>query len=198
MAKKAGYMGIALLVLAVLPLVVAACVIPNIGPEVATKFNAAGEVTRWGKSYELLALPVLNLLLSVATYFTAGRQAKNNEDSAAMARIVCERYLRNGCITGVFLNVINVYFMYSAITGTGFWLWFLACPFQATSLHAYSMAAARPPLDRGLKTTSAAASFSYPAPRRQSAIPASKRRGRPRWLVAITTAWSRAQPCVRH
>ena len=42
--KKAGYMGIALLVLAVIPLVVAACVIPNIGPEVATKFNAAGEV----------------------------------------------------------------------------------------------------------------------------------------------------------
>lgn len=74
--KKAGYMGIALLVLAVIPLVVAAFVIPNIGPEVATKFNAAGEVTRWGKSYELLALPVLNLLLSVATYFTAGRQAK--------------------------------------------------------------------------------------------------------------------------
>ena len=113
--KKAGYMGIALLVLAVIPLVVAACVIPNIGPEVATKFNAAGEVTRWGKSYE-----VLNLLLSVATYFTAGRQAKNNEDSAVMARLACERYLRNGCITGVFLNVINVYFMYSAITGTGF------------------------------------------------------------------------------
>ena len=53
--KKAGYMGIALLVLAVLPLVVAACVLPNIGPEVATKFNAAGEATRWGKSYELLA-----------------------------------------------------------------------------------------------------------------------------------------------
>ena len=49
--KKAGYMGIALLVLAVIPLVVAACVIPNIGPEVATKFNAAGEATRWGKSY---------------------------------------------------------------------------------------------------------------------------------------------------
>ena len=104
--KKAGYMGIALLVLAVIPLVVAACVIHNIGPEVATKFNAAGEATRWGKSYELLALPVLNLLLSVATYFTAGRQAKNNDDSAAMARIVCERYLRNGCITGVFLNEI--------------------------------------------------------------------------------------------
>lgn len=122
--KKAGYMGIALLVLAVLPLVVAAFVIPNIGPEVATKFNAAGEATRWGKSYELLALPVLNLLLNVATYFTAGRQAKNNDDSAAMARIVCERYLRNGCITGVFLNVVNVYFMYSAITGTGFGLGF--------------------------------------------------------------------------
>ena len=69
--KKAGYMGIALLVLAVIPLVIAAFVIPNIGPEVATKFNAAGEVTRWGKSYELLALPVLNLLLGVATYFTA-------------------------------------------------------------------------------------------------------------------------------
>ena len=122
-SKKAGYMGIALLVLAVIPLVVAAFVIPNIGPEVATKFNAAGEATRWGKSYELLALPVLNLLLCVATYFTAGRQAKNNADSA-MARIVCERYLHNGCVTGVFLNVINVYFMYSAITGTGFGLGF--------------------------------------------------------------------------
>ena len=60
--KKAGYMGIALLVLAVLPLVVAACVLPNIGPEVATKFNAAGEATRWGKSYELLALPVGDVL----------------------------------------------------------------------------------------------------------------------------------------
>ena len=119
--KKAGYMGIALLVLAVLPLVVAACALPNIGPEVATKFNAAGEATRWGKSYEL---PVLNLLLGVATYFTAGRQAKNNEDSAVMARLTCERYLRNGCVTGVFLNVINVYFMYSAITGTGFGLGF--------------------------------------------------------------------------
>ena len=103
--KKAGYMGIALLVLAVLPLVVAACVLPNIGPEVATKFNAAGE-------------------LGVATYFTAGRQAKNNDDSAVMARLTCERYLRNGCVTGVFLNVINVYFMYSAITGTGFGLGF--------------------------------------------------------------------------
>ena len=122
--KKAGYMGIALLVLAVIPLVVAACVIPNIGSEVATKFNAAGEATRWGKSYELLALPVLNLLLGVATYFTAGRQAKNNDDSAVMARLTCERYLRNGCVTGVFLNVINVYFMYSAITGTGFGLGF--------------------------------------------------------------------------
>ena len=79
--KKAGYMGIALLVLAVIPLVVAACVIPNIGPEVATKFNAAGEVTRWGKSYELLALPVLYVLLSVATYFTAATRLDSNANA---------------------------------------------------------------------------------------------------------------------
>lgn len=76
--------------------------------------------TRWGKSYELLALPVLNLLLSVATYFTAGRQAKNNDDlppwRASCASATCATVV----ITGVFLNVINVYFMYSAITGTGF------------------------------------------------------------------------------
>ena len=101
--KKAGYMGIALLVLAVIPLVVAACVIPNIGPEVATKFNAAGEVTRWGKSYELLALPVLNLLLSVATYFTAGRQAKNNDDSApwraSCASATCETAASRVCFS---------------------------------------------------------------------------------------------------
>lgn len=122
--KKAGRMGVALLVLAVIPLVVAACVIPNIGSEVATKFNAAGEATRWGQSYELLALPVLNLLLGIATYFTAGRQAGRVDDSAAMARIVCERYLRNGCITAVFLNVVNIYFMFTAVTGTGLGLGF--------------------------------------------------------------------------
>lgn len=118
--KKAGYMGVALLVLAVIPLVIAAFVLPNLGSEVATKFNAAGEVTRWGSSYELLALPILNLLLGIATYFTAGRQARNTDDSEAMARIVCQRYLRNGVVTAAFLNVINVYFMYTAITGTGF------------------------------------------------------------------------------
>lgn len=117
--KKAGRMGVALLVLAVLPLVIAAFVIPNVGPEVATKFNAAGEATRWGASYELAVLPVLALLLGIATYATAGRQAKNNDDSVAMAKIVCERYLRNGIITAAFLNVVNVYFMYTAVTGTG-------------------------------------------------------------------------------
>lgn len=117
-------LGIALLVTCGDPLVVAACVIPNIGPEVATKFNAAGEATALGQELRAAGVAGAQSLLSVATYFTAGRQAKNNDDSAAMARIVCERYLRNGCITGVFLNVINVYFMYSAITGMGFGLGF--------------------------------------------------------------------------
>lgn len=117
--KKAGYMGVALLVLAVIPLIIAAFVVPNLGSEVATKFNAAGEATRWGSSYELLALPILNLLLGIATYFTAGRQARNTDDSEAMARIVCQRYLRNGVVTAVFLNVVNIYFMYTAIAGTG-------------------------------------------------------------------------------
>ena len=127
--KKAGYMGIALLVLAVIPLVVAACVIPNIGPEVATKFNAAGEATRWGKSYELLALPVLNLLLSVATYFTAGRQAKNNDDSAAMAhrvRALPAQRLHHGCVPQRDQRLLYVLGDYR----NGLWLWFLACPFR--------------------------------------------------------------------
>ena len=128
--KKAGYMGIALLVLAVIPLVVAAFVIPNIGPEVATKFNAAGEVTRWGKSYELLALPVLNLLLSVATYFTAGRQAKNNEDSAVMARhcvrALPAQRLHHGRVPQCNQRLLYVFGDY----WNGLWLWFLACPFR--------------------------------------------------------------------
>ena len=121
--KKAGYMGIALLVLAVIPLVVAAFVIPNIGPEVATKFNAAGEVTRWGKSYELLALPVLNLLLSVATYFTAGRQAKNNEDSAVMARhcvrALPAQRLHHGRVPQCNQRLLYVFGDY----WNGLWLW---------------------------------------------------------------------------
>ena len=117
--QKAGRMGVALLVLAVLPLVIAAFVIPNVGAEVATKFDAAGKAVRWESSYELFVLPVLTFLLSIATYATAARQAKGTRDSAAMARIVCERYLRNGIITAVFLNVVNVYFMFTAVTGTG-------------------------------------------------------------------------------
>ena len=117
--RKAGRMGVALLVLAVLPLVIAAFVIPNVGPEVATKFDAAGEVTRWSPSYELLALPVVTFLLGLAIYASAGRQAKINGDSAAMARIVCERYLRNGLVSSVFLNVVNAYCVFTAVAGTG-------------------------------------------------------------------------------
>ena len=120
--KKAGYMGIALLVLAVIPLVVAACVIPNIGPEVATKFNAAGEATRWGKSYELLALPVLNLLLSVATYFTAGVR----RHGAHRVRALPAKRLHHGCVSQRNQRLLYVFGDYRY----GLWPGLLACAFR--------------------------------------------------------------------
>ncbi|MFR7798580.1 MAG: hypothetical protein ACLU37_11235 [Collinsella sp.] len=87
-------MGIALLVLAVIPLVVAACY-PQHWSRGATKFNAAGGDA--GAKLRAAGAAGAQLAAELATYFTAGRQAENNDDSAAMARIVCGRYLRSSC-----------------------------------------------------------------------------------------------------
>ena len=80
----------------------------------------SGEVMRWGSRYEMFVVPVFAVLLGLATYMSAGKQARAHEiDSPAMAVVTAERFLRNGIVTGVVLNLANAYMFYAALTGHG-------------------------------------------------------------------------------
>ncbi len=118
--KRGGYMAIALLVLAVVPIVVTLVCLPQMAESVPMRFNAAGEVTRWGDRLEILIFPVLGLLLGGATYVSGRRQADTLDiESPAAARLTFERFMRNGIVTGVILAVVSIYFVVAALTGVG-------------------------------------------------------------------------------
>ncbi len=117
--KKCGYMSIALIVLGVAPLVATLICMPQMADTVATRFSSTGEVTRWASKYELFLVPALCALLSLATFLSARRQAALVDDSAAIAALTCERYLRNGLVSAVVLAVAGFYLLYAAMTGTG-------------------------------------------------------------------------------
>jgi len=110
--KKAGIMSIVLIVLAVVPLITAAIFVPQMPEQVAMRIAQSGEVMRWGSRFAVL--------LGLATYMSAGKQARAHEiDSPAMAVVTAERFLRNGIVTGVVLNLANAYMFYAALTGHG-------------------------------------------------------------------------------
>ena len=118
--KKNGYLAIALLVLGVIPVLVAIFVVPQLPESIPTKFDAAGEVVRWGSRLDTLFVPVLCFLLSIATYVSGRRQATAQAvESEILAEQGFGRFMRNGLVTAVILNVANAYFMYTALTGTG-------------------------------------------------------------------------------
>lgn len=118
--KKAGIMSIVLIVLAVVPLITAALFVPQMPEQVAMRIAQSGEVMRWGSRYEMFVVPVFAVLLGLATYMSAGKQARAHEiDSPAMAVVTAERFLRNGIVTGVVLNLANAYMFYAALTGYG-------------------------------------------------------------------------------
>lgn len=106
--KRAGIMGALLLVLAVIPVMVAIMVVPGLPDLVPMKVGAAGEVLREGSRFELLVAPALCFVLSLATYASAGKQARAQKGEAA-SRFTAERYLRNGLVTAVVLNIANAY-----------------------------------------------------------------------------------------
>ena len=117
---RGGVMCIVLAVLAFIPLVVAVAVIPGLAESVPMKIASDGEVLRMGSRYELLVLPVLCALLSLATAGSASRQAgAHAAESVSMARMTYERFLRNGIITAVILNAANAYLFYMVTTGQG-------------------------------------------------------------------------------
>ena len=74
--KKAGIMSIVLIVLAVVPLITAAIFVPQMPEQVAMRIAQSGEVMRWGSRYEMFVVPVFAVLLGLATYMSAGKQAR--------------------------------------------------------------------------------------------------------------------------
>lgn len=117
---RAGWFSIALVVLACVSLVATLIVFPSLGDQVAMRFDSAGNVTRWGSRFEVFLLPVLNLVFSLAAYWGAGKQAGAIRDSRVSAQLTVVRYLRNGIVTSIILNLVDVYILFTAITGTGF------------------------------------------------------------------------------
>ena len=116
--KKAGIMSIVLAALAIIPLLVVMYFIPQLPESVPMEFSA-GVATRFSNRYELLLVPAFAFLLCMATYMSAGKQARaHEEESEAAAVLTAERYLRNGIVTGVVLNLANAYLAYMAVTGS--------------------------------------------------------------------------------
>ena len=116
--KKAGIMSIVLAALAIIPLLVVMYFIPQLPESVPMEFSA-GVATRFSNRFELLLVPAFAFLLCMATYMSAGKQARaHEEESEAAAVLTAERYLRNGIVTGVVLNLANAYLVYMAVTGS--------------------------------------------------------------------------------
>ena len=119
--KKEGTMAMVTIVLAIIPILVTLMVMPQLADQVATKFDGAGEVARWGSKYELLLAPGLALALGIGTVIMGLRQAqKFDKNDLLMARLTFKRYMRNGIVTGVVMLAASMYLLYSAATGSGF------------------------------------------------------------------------------
>ncbi|WP_302153775.1 DUF1648 domain-containing protein [uncultured Enorma sp.] len=114
-----GYLTIALIVVGVLPLAITFFVVPLLPDSVAMAFNSAGEATRFGSRYELFWVPVVSMLLAIATLINARRSANANRDSRVAEELVYRRGVRNGVVIGVLLTACTIYLLYSAYTGTG-------------------------------------------------------------------------------
>lgn len=117
---RAGWFSLALLVMACISLVATLIIFPGLPDQIAMRFDSAGNVLRWGSRFEVFLLPVLNLVFSVATYWSAGKQAGAQRSSHTVAQLTVVRYLRNGIVTAIILNLVDVYILFSAVTGTGF------------------------------------------------------------------------------
>lgn len=117
--KKGGYMAIALIVLAVAPMLAALIVVPQLPATFPLRFDEAGTVTRWGGWLDIMFAPILCLLLSAATYMSAQRQARAVSESVVVAGMTYRRYLRNGLVAAAVLAAYSFYSLYAAVTGTG-------------------------------------------------------------------------------
>ena len=116
--KKAGIMSIVLIVLAVVPLITAALFVPQMPEQVAMRIAQSGEVMRCAALRDVRGSRLRRF--AGARHLRSRQQARAHEiDSPAMAVVTAERFLRNGIVTGVVLNLANAYMFYAALTGHG-------------------------------------------------------------------------------
>ncbi len=117
--KKAGYLGVATIILALVPTVIALAVIPGLPDQVPMRWDSAGEVIRWGSRYEMLIPPVMAIAFGFGIYVqTMRKAAEHAKDSMIMAVGTAERFLRSGVITTAVINVANFYLLYVTLSGT--------------------------------------------------------------------------------
>ncbi|MDN0070361.1 DUF1648 domain-containing protein [Collinsella ihumii] len=117
--KKAGYLGVATIILALVPTVIALAVIPGLPDQVPMRWDSAGEVIRWGSRYEMLIPPVMAIAFGFGIYVqTMRKAAEHAKDSMIMAVSTAERFLRSGVITTAVINVTNFYLLYVTLSGT--------------------------------------------------------------------------------
>ncbi|MCF2622451.1 DUF1648 domain-containing protein [Collinsella tanakaei] len=117
--KKAGYLGIATIVLALIPVVIALVLVPGLPDEVPMRFDATGAVTRYGSKFEMLIPAAMSVAFGFGIYVqTARKAAEHAKDSMTMAVGLAERFLRSGVITTAVINVANAYLLYMVLTGT--------------------------------------------------------------------------------
>ena len=107
--------------LAVLPLIEAFFVIPQLPDSVAMAFGAGGEPTRYASRYELFLAPGICLLLGVGMILTARRQAGVSiRDSRVATELTYRRSIRSGLVMTGLLNVCNIYLLAAAFFERGF------------------------------------------------------------------------------
>lgn len=121
--RKAGIMGVVLMILAALPLLVTIYFVFQMPDQVPTHFTLpfGGTPDRFGSRWEMMIAPVVCLGVCLSIHLNAGKQAALQRESKAVAIATCERYLRNGIVTGVVLNVASFYVLLSTMAGLG---WF--------------------------------------------------------------------------
>ena len=118
--KKESTMAVVALVLSLVPILIVGAFLPQMGDQVAMKFDAAGEVARWGSKYELLMAPVFALALGVGNLIAGLRRAQEIEkNDKLMARITFGRSARNALVTSALLLIASIYLLQAALTGHG-------------------------------------------------------------------------------
>ena len=122
--KRNGYLTIALIALAIVPILIALFVIPQMPDEVPMAFGADGAPTRFASRYQLLLVPGVAALLGLVSVVLARRQAEQEPASGAVAQIVYFRHVRSAVLTELLLFSCTIYILVTAYLGTGFTLAF--------------------------------------------------------------------------